>query len=305
MARLTIGMPVYNGEAFIEEAIESLLGQTFDDFTLIIADNASTDATEDICRSYAVRDPRVSYLRHDKNLGAAENHNVLVRLAETEYFKWAASDDVHAPTMVSACIDALENHPEMIGAFTGTLQIDEHGSPIKTEASRLRSESPRPYVRFRHIIAVPNSCFPIFGVYRTGTMKSTNLMTGLVGSDRTLLAELSLIGRWIEIPEALVGRRMHPDAYSQTQASKASSAATHWTGSTDKRVSLRATYHDLVNASPALTPSERRLCHLEIETSYRVGRLVDFALKRTTGLRSRLPTSRRPTNTDWTRVRSR
>ena len=68
-SRVSIGLPVYNGEAFLTESIESLLAQTFDDFELIISDNASTDGTEEICRSFAAADARIQYHREPTNQG--------------------------------------------------------------------------------------------------------------------------------------------------------------------------------------------------------------------------------------------
>jgi len=94
--RLCIGLPVYNGEEYLAQAVESVLGQTFDDFRLIISDNASTDGTEEICRSYAQRDSRVEYHRVGENRGAAWNFNRVVGLADSEYFQWATHDDVWA-----------------------------------------------------------------------------------------------------------------------------------------------------------------------------------------------------------------
>lgn len=300
MPRLTIGMPVFNGERFVEEAIDSLLSQTFSDFRLIIADNASTDGTGGICQAFASRDDRVSYFRQTHNLGAAENYNCLARTARTPFFKWAAADDIHAPTMIQKCIDALDANPGSIGAYTRTQQIDERGLPIKVETSRLSSDSREVHIRFRHVIAMPHSCFSIFGVYRTEILQATGLKPGYVGSDRALLAELALLGRSIEIREALVGRRIHPNAYSLASESGKAAAAGHWTASQDRQVDARKIYHGLVATCPALDELERRRCHREIETSYRLGRLLDLALKRTSTVRAHLAGLRRPqTGVGW------
>src|SRR6516165_373080 len=70
---LSIGVPVHNGALFLRQALESLMAQTYEDFELIIADNASTDETESICQSFAAQDRRVRYHRSNKNLGAARN----------------------------------------------------------------------------------------------------------------------------------------------------------------------------------------------------------------------------------------
>src|ERR1700743_3284119 len=98
--RLTIGLPVYNGEKYLAEAIAALLGQTYKDFELIISDNASPDGTADICQRYVQLDSRVRYIRQPKNIGLAPNHNVLVEQARGELFKWAANDDLYARELV-------------------------------------------------------------------------------------------------------------------------------------------------------------------------------------------------------------
>src|SRR5690348_17890875 len=89
MRKVAIGMPVWNGEKFVSEAIESILGQTYGDFELVISDNASTDATAEICRGYAKQDTRIRYFRQTKNIGAGPNHHEVFRLSAGRYFKWA------------------------------------------------------------------------------------------------------------------------------------------------------------------------------------------------------------------------
>jgi glycosyltransferase involved in cell wall biosynthesis len=73
--RVSIGLPVYNGERFLKEALDSLLAQIYTDFELIISDNASTDQIESICRTYAASDRRIRYYRNKENVGAAHNFN--------------------------------------------------------------------------------------------------------------------------------------------------------------------------------------------------------------------------------------
>lgn len=90
---VSIGMPVYNGERYIEKALGSLLAQTFTNFELIISDNASSDATQTICERYAARDPRIVYIRQNENLGASANFRHVLRRARGKLFMWAAADD--------------------------------------------------------------------------------------------------------------------------------------------------------------------------------------------------------------------
>jgi glycosyltransferase involved in cell wall biosynthesis len=111
---LTIGLPVYNGERYLTESLDALLAQTYQDFELVISDNASDDGTADICRAYAERDSRIRYLRQPVNIGAGPNHNVLVPMARGKYFKWASHDDLYDPQLLELCIEALESRPEFV-----------------------------------------------------------------------------------------------------------------------------------------------------------------------------------------------
>ena len=99
--KVSIGMPVYNGEGYIQSAIESILQQDFTDFELIISDNGSNDKTQAICKQFAQIDSRVIYHRSDRNRGAAWNYNRLFDLSRGEYFKWQAHDDLCRPQFIS------------------------------------------------------------------------------------------------------------------------------------------------------------------------------------------------------------
>ena len=120
---VSIGMPVYNGEPYIRAALESLLAQTFTDFELIISDNASTDATESICREYAARDSRIDYVRHEKNQGASANFQFVLDQARGEFFIWAACDDVRSPDFISVNLDFLRKNPDFV-ASTSPVRFD-------------------------------------------------------------------------------------------------------------------------------------------------------------------------------------
>lgn len=211
--RVTIGLPVFNGEPYLEEAIESILSQSFTDFELIIGDNASTDNTEAICRSYAERDDRVRYYRSDENRGAAWNYNRLVPLAHGEYFKWAAHDDLLAPGYLAACVKALDAAPQAVLAYPRTAIIDEHGHLTHTYDDDLDLRMPRASQRFwghMQVFRRMGECNAIFGLMRTDVLRTTGLIGPYVGSDMILLGELALRGEFHEIPERLFMRRDHP-----------------------------------------------------------------------------------------------
>lgn len=113
---VSIGLPVYNGERSISKAIGALLGQSFGDFELIISDNASTDATEAICRALAAQDPRVRYIRQPYNLGATGNFRFVLDQARGRYYTWAAADDLRTPDFLSENVAFLEGHPEYVAS---------------------------------------------------------------------------------------------------------------------------------------------------------------------------------------------
>ncbi len=208
--RVTIGLPVYNGERFIREAIESVLGQSYGDLELLISDNASTDGTEDICREYAAADQRVRYLRNERNLGAAPNYNRLVVEARGEYFKWAAHDDVCKPTFVETCLAVLEADPTVILCHPRTSIIDARGEVLQDCDEHFHVMAERPSERLLGCFLAGGWIFhPLFGLMRRRTLLSTPMIGNYNGADFVLLAWLALAGKCHEVPERLLQRREH------------------------------------------------------------------------------------------------
>lgn len=114
--KVSVGMPVYNGESFIRETLDSLLVQTYKDFELIISDNASTDLTEAICQEYAAKDSRIRYVRQAKNHGGSNNFQFVLDEAKGKYFMWSACDDIRSPDFLEENIRFLETHPEYVAS---------------------------------------------------------------------------------------------------------------------------------------------------------------------------------------------
>src|SRR4051812_3303201 len=137
--RVSIGVPVYNGDRFLAATLDSILAQTFSDFEVAIVDNASTDRTAEISRAYAARDPRIQYRRNVVNIGAMRNFNLAFRLARGAYFKWWAADDLCRPTFLARCVDALDANPSAVLAYTRAVRIDEHGRTLATYDGALGS----------------------------------------------------------------------------------------------------------------------------------------------------------------------
>jgi glycosyltransferase involved in cell wall biosynthesis len=215
MPRVSIGMPVFNGERFLEEALQSLRAQTFRDFELIISDNGSTDRTEEICRRSVAEDTRIRYYREAKNQGAAWNYNRVVELATGEYFKWAAHDDLITPDYLEKCVSMLDHDPGLVLCCTDDQDIDENGLHVDARRhshipSGERGSTPRTSQRFRRLIRDDYDCEQVFGVFRLQELRRTKLILSYTDSDRTLLAEVALYGRFFEIPERLFLHRQHP-----------------------------------------------------------------------------------------------
>lgn len=212
--RVSVGVPVYNGERFLEGVLDALLAQTYSDFELIIGDNASTDRTEEIARACAARDSRVRYVRHPRNLGVAANFQRLFELARGELFRWHAADDLCAPELLARCVDALDARPEAVLAYSKACLIDDQGNPIEEYEDDLDLRSPQPSERFREFFNRVRLCNAQYGVIRSAALRRTGGLRSFIGSDIVLLAELALHGAFHEVPARLFFRRFHADASS-------------------------------------------------------------------------------------------
>jgi len=215
---VSIGLYVYNGENFLASAIDSILAQTWRDFELIISDNASTDATEAICREYAAKDDRIRYYRGDRNRGAAWNHNRVFELARGEFFKWAAHDDTLAPEFLERCVAALDAHPEVVLAHTRErrqVYVSAAGKDGMVELGDLLilrepdTAAPEPDRRYHDLISMAHRAYEIFGVIRSDVLRRCAKFRGNAGADKVVLAELALHGPFYKVPEALFLPRAH------------------------------------------------------------------------------------------------
>jgi glycosyltransferase involved in cell wall biosynthesis len=212
MPLISIGLPVYNGEAFLPQALDSLLSQTVADFELIISDNASRDRTPDICVSYAKLDARIKYSRTDKLLRPGENYNRTLELSSGKYFKWAAHDDVCAPTFLDKCLEVLETDPSVVLAYSKVKIIDPQGVEVETYKYKLPTDSPSPSERFGALVRANHRIYggyEIFGLIRTETLLSIPRKGNYARADSVVLARLSLRGRFHEVPEFLFLSRDH------------------------------------------------------------------------------------------------
>jgi glycosyltransferase involved in cell wall biosynthesis len=256
-------MPVFNGERFLESAVSSILAQTLTDFELVICDNASTDATEEICQRYAADDSRVRYVRHPENLGAHPNYNRSFELSRGRYFKWAAHDDVLQPEFLQSCVDALEQNTDASLCQSDIDYIDEDGCSIGSRQSHLSgADSQDPVTRFAAMVLRPHDCQAMMGVFRRNILERSMLLPSFHGADRAMLAQVALFGRCIHVPGALIRVRDHSHRYSRSRKRPRDRAAWH-----DTRVAARhsfpvwrtyLTYWQSVNRAPLAAGARAR-----------------------------------------------
>ncbi|MBX3013811.1 MAG: glycosyltransferase [Caldilineaceae bacterium] len=206
--KVSIGLPVYNGEEFLAKAIESILGQTFTDFELIISDNASTDKTAMICQTYAAQDARIRYYRNATNIGGAKNGNRTFLLSEGQYYRRAAHDDICAPTLLEKCVAVLDQNPEIVLCYTQTINIDQQGQELDL-VTLSRATSDQVTKRFRDLAFRNDFCEPSYGVMRSDILRQTRPEQDFTGSDRVLLCELAFHGKFHEVAEPLFYKRHH------------------------------------------------------------------------------------------------
>jgi len=305
--RLTIGLPVYNGERYLPGAVGSILAQTYGDYELLIADNASSDGTEEICRGLSREDSRIRYVRHDENIGVVPNHNYTVNAARGELFRWAADDDLIRPTGLEACVRLLdESGPETVLAFPRTEVVDEDGRHVRYWAEQGAVEQPEPEQRLRVLLEHPAGHLrggflpPFYAVVRTAVLRSTALLRPFYPADVVLVVELALRGKFGEVPEPLYVRRQHP-GQSGGWSTSSDLQRSVWTypgfrGAPLPQTRVLKGYFDAVLEAP-LTSGQRRRCLAAVTASvFRegTGRAVLGELRRTlvAAGRSRLPGGR-------------
>jgi glycosyltransferase involved in cell wall biosynthesis len=203
-------VPVYNGENFVEEAIESILNQSFEDLELIISDDGSTDSTEDICRAFTARDERVRYFRNPENIGPGPNYRRALGLTRAPYVKLAAHDDVCLPTFIETCVSVLDRDPTVVLAHTAAASIDEAGEVISVWEPNRALAADDAETRFRAALDIGDEIYLIWGVARAEVMRRIPPIGAYVGHDRPWLTALALHGRIDVSPEVLFHQREHP-----------------------------------------------------------------------------------------------
>jgi glycosyltransferase involved in cell wall biosynthesis len=255
---VSIGLPVYNGERFLAQALDSLLGQTLADFELIVSDNASTDRTAEICLAYATRDARVRYVRQETNIGALRNWNFVARQARGQYFKWASANDFCDPRLLEKCVALMSTDSSVVLCHGRTCLVDEATGERRACDGDISATDPRPSERFQRVARTLVVNNEVSGVMRLDILHRTPLMRPYEGGDLVLTIELSLYGRIVELPEILYYRRVGRQS-SSMQLDRTHLQALLYAGSAPQRFERWRRRIDLVGAvlRAPLPPSEK------------------------------------------------
>jgi glycosyltransferase involved in cell wall biosynthesis len=246
--RVSIGLPVFNGEKYLTAAIDSLLAQTFTDFELIISDNASTDRTSEICQAYAAQDSRIRYYRESQNRGIAWNFTRTFELARGEFFKWHAHDDTCAPTLLERSVEMFDRDPAAVLGYARPAIIDERGEMLPDDpatwrppvlvdstsvsaagkpagqvddADRRELDSSSVSRRFYGVLLHTVWCLESYGMVRSAVMRTTGKLRNYCGAEKVFLAEMALRGPMREIPEILFFPRRHVQQYTMLTSGSA------------------------------------------------------------------------------------
>ncbi len=199
--KVSIGLPVYNGEKFLQRKIESLLEQTIKDFELIISDNDSTDSTPTICQEYAIKDKRIRYFRQEKNMGAIWNLKFILQEAKSNYFTWTAVDDIILPEFLEKNIKILDSRKNVICSISQVEHYGERTDLLKPKVddsllNRLEKKIKRHYnyirvyplsgsyeKRIRCCLKKREGFQIFYGVYRTEVLRKSMISDHITGFD--------------------------------------------------------------------------------------------------------------------------
>lgn len=231
--RLSIGLPVYNGERHIAESLRTLLNQTFEDYELIISDNASTDSTPDICSEFERLDSRVRFVRQPHNIGMTPNHNFVVEQSTGEFFKWASHSDLYAPDLLQRCVEALDRYDDVMLVHSWTATIDDSGALTQTLEYPLVTASRSVPVRFLSLL-FDSGGDDYYGVFRSEILRKFLPQGSYFHSDRTVVTSVGLWGPFYQVPDWLYFRRDHTAPEVQKR-----STTRGWSTNIDPRLANR------------------------------------------------------------------
>lgn len=224
---VSIGLPVYNGERYLRRALDCLLAQDYDNFEIVISDNASTDSTRQICEEYAARDERIKLSCNDTNIGIIANFESVLEKANGSYFMWAAHDDLWSKSFVRMMANELENHSDASVAMSAVERAHENGSA--GDVVRFNDVNPNSITTFQLVMALahgsPHHYF-IYGLFRRDFLRCAfKNFPSVIASDRLMMIQIAMSTRFRYVDEVLHTRYINdqpiPVRYKDEEFGKA------------------------------------------------------------------------------------
>ena len=209
--KVSVGIPVYNGEKWINETVGSILSQTYGDIEVIISDNATTDNTESICRDLSDKDSRVKYFRNDENIGVANNFNNVFYHSTGDYFKWSSVSDLIMPDFIEKCMDRFSCDDDIALVCPSTVLFNEEAGTEEKYVDGLDVSSDSAVERFINYLENIKLNNIMNGVIKSEALKKTGLFKNFLAADVNMIAELALYGKLVYLPEYLFYRRMEEE----------------------------------------------------------------------------------------------
>lgn len=202
---IAIGLPVYNGDKTLGQVLDSILAQTYRDFTLLISDNASTDDTQDICLEYAALDARIRYVRQARNIGADANFSYVFDNTLSEFYMWSAADDLRSPDFLELNLRFLQQHPDYLGS---TCPVHFHGRRSEKVAMGDSSlDGDDPYQRVLSFFGGWHANGRFYSLFRRDAVEDwVRRHAPVLGADWSLITRVAIKGKlnrvddgWVEL----------------------------------------------------------------------------------------------------------
>lgn len=218
--RVIIGLPLFNHAKDLPEAIESLLGQTFTDFALVLVDDCSTDATPAIAREYEALDARVTYVKNPERLGLVNNTRRTFEVArqkypQAEYFAFASDHDLWHPRWLQELVAALDRHPDVVLAYPLNRRIGTSGEVLRRKPWNFHTLGVTSrWKRLRMGMVNMSAGNMVYGLFRADMLQRAGVYRNVLVPDRLLFTELALYGQFEQVPEVLWFRRWYGRMFS-------------------------------------------------------------------------------------------
>ena len=235
--RVTVGVPVRNGETEIEACLACLSNQTFRDLVIVVFDNASTDRTAEIAAAAMRADSRISYVRHETNIGAQANFTAVLAATTSPYFMWRAYDDLSDPAYVERLVTALDAHPQAMLAAPRVVTLRRLAGRQRVRLPPEPGTGPRPRLPAERWMIRRLQAGWIYGLFRRDFLCETKAFIDREYSfawagDFLLLAATVLRAEIVGVPKAILTLQLTaaPKQYSSSEvtAERVALARNYW-----------------------------------------------------------------------------